>query len=170
MGYSTDSAGMGGTMATVGERIELTADQARAFLGSPAGVPVPEVSRRRRHRHRSALVPDPGPPQVSVDPGAGAGRRRGAPDQGRRSDPRLGRERRARTAHRDRRLTRAFPTTTIPISTSWTGEHPSCCTDEEVLAMRSARARHVGQQTSGREVANFDADAVRRVCKHHVRV
>lgn len=25
-------------MATVGQRIELTADQARAFLGSPAGV------------------------------------------------------------------------------------------------------------------------------------
>ena len=38
MGYSTDSAGMGGTMATVGRRIELTAAQARAFLGSPAGV------------------------------------------------------------------------------------------------------------------------------------
>jgi hypothetical protein len=30
--------GYGGRMATVGERIELTAAQARAFLGSPAGV------------------------------------------------------------------------------------------------------------------------------------
>lgn len=38
MGYSTDSAGMGGTMATMGQRIEITAAQARAFLGSPAGV------------------------------------------------------------------------------------------------------------------------------------
>ena len=38
MGYSTDSAGMGGTMATVGQRIEITAAQARAFLASPAGV------------------------------------------------------------------------------------------------------------------------------------